>query len=270
MLILPIVNNRRVMNVQIRLRNAEKIRKGVCYDDARESDIIVNREKFSESTYKASRNDDRAAVDFIRSKSLLYPRNFLVTTKECSNSNLYDVYEVAQPPKKINDNLDRLYSKAIVDMQKEIPNSKARGRYVSFDDLGINNDLSDDKIVKLQQIIKNQRDESTWPKLFSEAGISELRDTVDFINNFECVVLSDSTIPEDSLKDTIKALGVINSRDYKRLKKYYETAKSNTDVYTKISYISKLIYDKPLRLVQKNNISQKQLIKKKEEVSNAA
>ena len=269
MLIFPIVNDRRIINVQIRLRHARKIREGVCYDDAKGSDIIVNREKFSESSYKASRNDT-AAVDFIRSKSILYPRNFLVTTKENTNSNLYDVYEVAQPPVKVSDNLDKLYDKAIVDMQKEIPNSIGRGRYVSFGDLGLDKDLSDDKIVKLQQIIKTQRDERTWPKLFSEAGISELRDTVDFINNFECVVLSDTTIPEDSLKDTIKALGVINSRDYRNLKKYYETAKSNTDIYTKISYISKLVYDKPIKLVQKRSVQQKQLIKKIEEVSNAA
>jgi len=265
MLIFPIVNDRRVMNVQIRLRNAEKVRRGVCYDDARESDIIINRERFSESSYKASRKDT-AAVEFIRSRSLLYPRNFLVTTKEEANSKNYDVYEVAQPPRKVNDHLDRLYSKAIVDLQKEIPNSQARGRYVSFGDLGLADDLTDDKIAKLQNIIKSERDENAWPKLFSEAGISDLRDTVDFINNFECVVLSDTTIPEDSLQDTIKALGVINSRDYKNLKKYYETAKANTDVYTKISYISKLIYDKPLRLAQRSQISQKQLIKKKDEV----
>ena len=48
MLILPIVNKRRVMNVQIRLKDASKVRRGVCYDDAGESEIIVNREKFSE------------------------------------------------------------------------------------------------------------------------------------------------------------------------------------------------------------------------------
>ena len=79
-------------------------------------------------------------------------------------------------------------------------------------------------------------------------------------------MLSDTTIPEDSLQDTIKALGVINSRDYKNLKKYYKMAKANTDVYTKISYISKLIYDKPLRLAQRSQSKEKQLIKKKDEV----
>lgn len=98
MLVLPIVNKRRVMNVQIRLKNAEKIRKGVAYDDAVESEIIVNREKFSESSYSTSK-DENAPIDFIRSKSILYPRNFLVTTKEENDSNLYDVYEVSQPPK---------------------------------------------------------------------------------------------------------------------------------------------------------------------------
>ena len=55
MLILPIVNKRRVMNVQIKLKDASKVRKGVCYDDAGESDIIVNREKFSESSFKNSK-----------------------------------------------------------------------------------------------------------------------------------------------------------------------------------------------------------------------
>ena len=78
MLILPIVNKKRVMNVEIRLKDAFKIRKNVCYDDAKESDIIVNREKFSESSYNNSR-DINAPINFIRSKSILYPRRFLVT-----------------------------------------------------------------------------------------------------------------------------------------------------------------------------------------------
>ena len=45
MLILPIVNKRRVMNVRLRLKDARRIREGVSYDDTTESEIIVNREK---------------------------------------------------------------------------------------------------------------------------------------------------------------------------------------------------------------------------------
>ena len=136
MLILPIVNKNRVMNVSIKLKDAVKVRRGVRYDDALPSEIIVNREKFSESSFGDSK-DVSAAADFIRSKSLFHPRSFLVTTKEENDSSRYDVYEVAQPPKKVNDNLDKLYSKAITDLRKEIPGVKDRGRYVSFEELGI-------------------------------------------------------------------------------------------------------------------------------------
>ena len=265
MLILPIVNKRRVMNVQIKLKNAEKVRRRVSFEDANESEIIVNREKFSDSSFKEVR-DEAAPTDFIRSRSLLHPRNFLVTTKEENDSKLYDVYEVAQPPKKVNISLDRLYGKAITDMRKEIPGVKGRGRYVSFEKLGMDKYLTDDKIANLQKIVKEERDSSRWPELFQEAGIADLGDTVDFINNFECTVLSDTTIPEDSLQDTLKALETINTRDYRNLKNYYNMAKSNADIYTKISYINKIIYDKPLALIQSKTQNQKQLIKKKDEV----
>lgn len=262
MLILPIVNKNRVMNVSIRLKDAVKVRQGVCYDDASQSEIIVNREKFSESSFKDSK-DVSAAVDFIRSKSLLHPRSFLVTTKEENNSSRYDVYEVAQPPKKVNDNLDKLYSKAITDLRKEIPGVKARGRYVSFEELGIDKHLTNEKIAKLQHIVKTERDESLWPRLFEEAGIADLSDTLDFINNFECTIISESTIPETSLQDTLNAMEVLNTREYRQLNKYYNRAKSNTDIYTKISYINKIIYDQPLTLI--NSSRPKQKIKTKDE-----
>ena len=264
MLIVPIVNNKRVMNVQIRLKNASKIREGVSYDDAKESDIIVNREKFSESSFVESR-DAKAPTDFVRSKSLLYPRSFLITTKEEKDSSLYDVYEVAPPPKKVNDSLDKLYGKALTDLRKEIPGVKNRGRYVSFEKLGLHVHLTEEKITQLQHIIK-EHDESEWPRLFQEAGIADLGETVDFLDNFECKILSDHTIPEESLQDTLKAMEAINTRDYRHLKNYYHMAKKNTDIYTKISYISKMLYDKPLVLSQSKGQNPKQLIKKKDEV----
>lgn len=264
MLILPIVNKKRVMNVEIKLKNASKIRQRVCFDDADESEIIVNREKFSESSFKDLR-DDKAPTDFIRSKSILYPRSFLVTTKQENDSNLYDVYEVAQPPKKVNESLDKLYGKAITDLRKEIPGVKGRGRYVSFQKLGLDKYITEDKIANLQKIVREERDSSRWPKLFQEAGIADLGDTVDFINTFECRVLSDTSIAEDSLEDTIKQLEVINTKDYRNLKNYYNMAKTNTDIYTKISYINNIIYNKPLTLIQTKNQA-KQLIKKKDEV----
>ena len=57
----------------------------------------------------------------------------------------------------------------------------------------------------------------------------------------------------------------INTRDYRNLKKYYKMAKSNTEIYTKISYINKIVHDKPLTLLRSGEVSQKILIKKKDD-----
>ena len=263
MLILPIVNKNRVMNVELRLRNAHKIKRNVWYESVHESDIIVNREKFSDSSFKDSR-EENAPTDFIRSKSILYPRNFLVTTKQKTDSKKYDIYEVNQPPRKVHSSLDKLYGKAITDLRKEIPGEKRRGRYISFEKLGMNELLDDDKIAKLQRIVKDERDQSKWPEMFEKEGIADVSNTLDFINNFECTVVSDTTIPENSIQDTLKSLEIINTRDYRNLNNYYKMAKKNADIYTKMSYINKIIYDKPLSLIQSER--QKQLIKKKDEV----
>ena len=264
MLILPIVNNKRVMNVEIKLKGASKIKEGVYYDDVNQGEIVVNREKFSDSSYHASR-DKNAPIDFIRSRSILYPRKFLVTTKHEEDSEYYDVYQVPQPPKKVNDGLDELYSKSIKDMQNEIPGKQQRGRYVSLQDLGIDKELSDEKISKLQKIIKDERNRTSWGEKFDEAGIATLPETAAFLDIFECTILSDTTIPEESLQDTLKALSAINTRDYRNLKKYYNMAQSNTDIYTKISYINKIVYDKPLSLNHSNSSKQKQYIKRMED-----
>ena len=263
MLIFPIVSNRHVMNVEIRLKNVEKVRKGVRFKDAPESEIIVNSEKYSDSSYFNS-SDNTKEVDFIRSKSILYPRSFFVTTKNMKNSELYDVYVVSQPPKKVNTSLDVLYSKAICDLRSETPEVIDAGRYVSFEDLGIGENITSEKLNKLKEII-TQYDSSEWPRLFQKAGIADLEETVNFLRNFECTIISDTTIPEDSLQDTLKALSIIKTRDFKNLNKYYRMAKSNTDIYTKISYIHQVLYNKPFTLIQSPKKS-KQFVKRMDEV----
>lgn len=264
MLILPIVTNRHVMNVEIRLKNVEKVREGVRFSDASESEIIVNSEKYSNSGYFNSM-DETKEVDFIRSKSILYPRNFFVTTNNMRNSRLYDVYVVSQPPKKVNTSLDSLYSKAISDLRFETPGVDAAGRYVSFEDLGIGKNITSEKLAKLKDIITQVRDSSEWPRLFEKEGIADLEETLAFLKNFECKIISDTTIPEESLQDTLKALSVLKTRDYKNLNKYYKMAKSNTDIYTKMSYAHQVLYNKPFALIQSPKMT-KQFVKKKEDV----
>lgn len=257
MLILPIVSGKRVINVEIRLKSADKIRRSVTHDkENMHSNIIVNRERFSDSSF-ASSKDVNAPIDFIRSKSILYPRSFLVTTKKSDDSS-FDVYEVGQPPRKISDGLDELYSKAILDIKNEVPDRGKRGRYVSLEDLGFAEYLGDEKIARLQELVRDGSG-NLGDKL-REAGLTDLIELVDFFNNFECCSIEDSSISESSLEESIKALGVINSRDYRNLKKYYKMAKSNSNIYTKISYISKIVYDKPLTIFDRSERA-KQLVK---------
>ena len=181
------------------------------------------------------------------------------------NSSLYDVYTVSQPPRKVSTCLDALYSKAVTDLRSETPGVSNNGRYVSFQDLGFGEEITDEKINKLKQIITDVRDQRMWPKLFEEAGIAEFGEMVKFLNTFECTIISDTTIPEDSLQDTLKALSVLKTRDFKNLNKYYQMAKSNSDIYTRMSYISQILYGKPLSLIQTPKKS-KQFIKRIDEV----
>lgn len=267
MLVLPIVNNRRVMNVRLQLKDVKKVKRGVKFDDALSSEIIVNRERFSKSSFYEIR-DPKSTVDFIRSKSILYPRSYFVTTKENNNNPFYDVYEVPVPPEKVNDSLDTLYGSAISDLRNEVPNMPDRGRYISFSDLGIGENITEEKMAKLYKIVNEVRDSSLWPKLFKEAGVEDLEATIDFMKNFECTILPDTTIAEDSLQDTLTALSNLRTRDFKNLNKYYGTAKSNRDIYTKISYINQIIYNKPLSLIK--NDEPKRLVKTKEEYPKVA
>ncbi len=250
MLILPIVNKNRILNVQVTLKDAQKIHTGVAFENVDSSEIIVNGKKLSESIYTASCGD-REALNFVRNNSMLYQRDYIVTTKEENNTSLYDVYQVSPPPKRVSDGLDNLYGRVLTDMRKESPRSN-KGRYLSFKKIGLGDNLTEEKIAILQRIVKEVRDTSKWPELFERAGIADLTDTIQFIRNFDCTVVKDTTIPESSIEDAIKALEIIHTRDYKNLKNYYETALGNSDIYKKLSYISKMIYNEPLNLIKSN------------------
>ena len=256
------IGKRKITGASIKLKKARKIRKRVRYEDAQPAEIIVNNNKYSKSNFSTLK-DENAPIDFIRYASMNYRRKILVTTCTENDSNAYDVYEVPQPPKSVN-GLDTLYSKAITDMRKEIPGNSDRGRYISFADLGIKEHFSDEKLTNLQRIVKNYP-QSEWPRLFDEAGIMDLVDAIEFLSHFECTVISDSTVAEDSIQDTIKAMSPINTRDLRNLNKFYTTAKDNTDIITRISYANKLVNGKPLELIKKTD-KPKQLVKRMDEV----
>ena len=272
MLVLPIVNRGRIMHVKISLKDAEKIHNSVILEGTKESDVIVNQQPFSESSYLHDK-EDSSVVNFIRNTSLISHNDFLVTTREESESNRYDVYQVKQPPKFINAALDNLYASAITDMRKEIPNVK-KGRYLSFEKLGLGNHLTDEKLSRLQQIVRTERKSSRWPQLFEQAGIADIPRTLEFLNHFDCTIISDTTLPEETIQTSIAAMEPLNTQEYRNLKKYYQMAQSNQDIYSRLSVAYHSIYNQPYRLImsekQKNraNMENYQVAKQKIKVPN--
>ena len=123
---------------------------------------------------------------------------------------------------------------------------------------------TDEKIDKLQSVIREEQDQSKWPEIFEKEGIADIGNTLDFINNFECTVVSDTTIPETSMQDVLKSLSIVNTANFRQINKYYLMAQENAKIYRKISKINKIMYDKPLTLIQSER--QKQLVKKPNEV----
>ena len=259
MLILPIVNRNRVLNVEVRLKTAEKIRSGIRFSDAGESEVLVNGRRFSESSY-AKEKSDKAVLDFIRNTSLMHKRSFLITTREDAHSDLYDVYEVEQPYRKVSDGFDNLYVSALTDMRKELPNSR-KGRYVSLEKLGVGDIFTDEKIAMIQDIVEVAQDPSQWPGLFERNGVFDMVEAIDFLNQFDCTVVAESSIQEDTLQGVVESLKKINTKDTKSLSNYYNMALGNRDIYSKISQVHKLVYDKPFTLIQSKNQKQKQLVK---------
>lgn len=259
MLILPIINKGRVLHVEVKLKSASKVKKGIRFSDANESEVIVNGKLFSDSLYKDDKSR-RAVLDFVRNNSIRNRRNYLVTTREEASSNSYDVYEVEQPPRKIAEGLDNLYASLITDLRKEIPGHR-RGRYVSLKSLGVGNHLTDEKIEKLEYIVKNVNDTSRWGEIFKREGIVDLVETLVFLNGLECTVVPNSSVNEGQLQGIIDSLNKVNTREARNLNSYYNMASDNRDIYSKLSYVNRLVNDKPLALIQSQRQREKQFIK---------
>lgn len=261
MLVLPIINRNRILNVSVSYKEATKIRVDVELENTLPSDIIVSGKSFNSSAFYDSK-DKNNIIEFIRNNSILYRRSVLVTTKNRSDSSNYDVYDVGVAPRKINKATDMLYIRAILDLEKELP-GVVRGKYLSFEELGFGEVFSDEKISRLRSIVTSNLT-SSWEKLFRENALMDMIETLEFLKSFDCTVVSEASIPDETMQQVLASFGKICSRDTKSLNKYYSMAEENRDLYAKMSYVSKLVYGKPLDLIQSKSQKNRQLIKKDE------
>ena len=59
-------------------------------------------------------------------------------------------------------------------------------------------------------------------------------------------------------------LDKINYKDTKSLRNYYNMALANRDIYGKMSYVSKMVYDRSLNLIQSSSQKNKSKVKSEE------
>ncbi len=247
MVVLPIANKDRVLFVEVTLKDAQKIHSSVCFESVPESEVIVNQQAYSQSSY-AKDKDDSSVVNFIRNTSLISRNDFVVTTREEAESSRYDVYQVKQPPKFVNKALDNLYASIITDMRKQIPGAK-KGRCISFDKLGFKDELSEDRVRTLQNVIASERNSSLWPGLLERAGVGDMPKTLEFLEHFDFTVIPATKINEEELRSVLSSLEPLQIQAYHNLNKVYQMAKDNQDIYSKLSRVYHSIYQQPYQLI---------------------
>lgn len=251
MLILPIVNKNRILNVQVTLRSAEKVRTGVNVSEIAESDIIVNGRPFSKSYFYEGVNS-KTMVDFIRTNLNTQNKVFSITTKRRHNSDVCDVYDVEIPPIKVSDVFDNLYSRVLLDMQKETP-GVLKSKYLSFEKVGLDDVFSDENISKVRKIVSTVYDRNYWMGMFQDGGLVPMLQIINLMSIFDFTVVSEASIKEEAIIDMLASFDKINSKDTKSLRNYYNMALANRDIYGKMSYVSKMVYDRPFNLIQSSS-----------------
>ena len=255
MLVMPILNTSKngttkIYNVMISLKTASKVRENTTVNGIGDEDIVIGSSSFKNSIYNTKNMEDNAIVNFVRSKNYHTNRkNFLVSTRNYATKMAYDLYNVEIPPRKVTKGLDALYSKAIIDIQKQIPDIK-KGRYVSLKDMGVIDHISDERLEQLRYVVDTASNDTNLQYMLLAHNLGDLKATLDFIKLFDFIIISEATVYENQVTDLLSALEFTATRESKNLQKYYNLAKDNKDAYYRLSTLNKIINGKPINLIQ--------------------
>lgn len=244
MLIMPIKNEGRILNVAISLVSARKIGTSSSFLESGPSNVIINKRFFSESSYYNKKNDASVVVDFIHNNNIaVNSSSFYVTTKFDSNNSSYDVYEVDVPNHKLGVGLNSLFGECVMDLCCEGPDIE-KGRNISLSRLGISNHITDERLEKLEYLANNLGKINTL-NYIKENDLQDLIDTIEFLDLFDCTVISKSSIKCDDMESMLQSLKNTSNNTYKELKKYYDMAQDNARIYSRLSKLYHIVYNRP-------------------------
>jgi len=244
MIILPICNRERVLNVEVELRKARKIARKVSNFNIKPCDVMVNGYRFSDSHFSESVSTPKSIMDFIRTNSKTGRSSILISTKE--EDGVYDIYELEGISDKVSDGVDNLIGTLILALKNE--SSTQKGRYLDLGKIELFDVITLDRVKKLDFLSKNM-DKVNISKYIEDHDLRCLFRLLQSMDEFNFTVIKSSSISEEEFNKTIKFFEPTNSRDYNNLKNYFELAKDNQKEYSKLSYVNKAINNKPLKLI---------------------
>ena len=248
MIILPICNRERVLNVEVELKKARKVARKIKDFNIKPCDVVVNGYKFSDSHFSDSVSTPKSIMNFIRTNAKTGRSSILISTKE--EDGVYDIYELEGVSDKVSDGVDNLIGTLILALKNE--SSTQKGRYLDLEKIELFDEITLDRIRELEFLNKNM-DKVNISKYIEEHDLRCLFRLLQSMDDFSFTVIKSSLISEEDFNKTIKFLEPTNSRDYINLKNYLELAKDNQREYSKISYINKVINNKPLKLIHSSH-----------------
>ena len=257
MLVVPIINRDRIMNVEIKLKNATKLdRKNITLKEGvSKSNIISHNSDYNTSSYNI--NDDASLItEYIRNSGILYKKNYVIVTKEEAESTEFDSFEVKYPRLRVNENIDKLYGELVKDLKNSMPDN-IKGHYIDFSKLGITKNITKEKLKTLKDIADHS-DPKDYKREIEENDLDDLIIELEFLlNEFDLTIIPESTMKLEYFDKLLDIFSNIKSRDYKALKNYKQIADNNKECYSKISKLYNIVYNDSLNWIHKETPKEK-------------
>ena len=246
MIVLPIVNRERILNVEVTLKDVSKVGSKTRDFNINSSDIIIHNKKYNDSFYNKNVATSKSVMKFLRENGKIGKSNILVTTKN-DDKGLFDIYDVKYPTDKVSDGLDNLIGTLLLDLKNE--SSSQKGRYLDLYKLGVFDIITEKRLTDLEFLSKNMN-QVNIAKYVEEHDLRCLFKLIQSMDMFNFKVINKSVISLDKFASFTDFLEPTNSKDYNSLVNYYNLANNNKNEYSKLSYIYKIINNKPLNLIQ--------------------
>ena len=189
MIILPICNRERILNVEVELKKARKVARKVNDFNVKPCDVMVNGYRYSESHFSKDIATPKSIMNFIRTNSKTGRSSILISTKE--EDGVYDIYELEGVNDKVSDGVDNLIGTLILALKNE--SSTQKGRYLDLSKIELFDEITLDRVRELEFLSKNM-DKLNISKYIEEHDLRCLFRLLQSMDEFSFTIIKNSLI----------------------------------------------------------------------------